>query len=222
LGRVIKDLYFLFGVLLALSATAHDVCAQSKSNQGISKQNIRLLIWQGQNSFNEESVRLANLSPQERRSAWQFAGRRLVHDLVGDDTKAFLGVSPILDILPVQKPSAFVVGGSTIVLTEGILDLIHSPNEFAFVLAHELSHVMLGHTSSKEALMGSSMPYSDQLHREIDADMNAIALLKEAGYDPSYSVGLLERVSAALKGPFDNYPSMAPRILSLKEALDSK
>lgn len=227
--RGVKGFYFIVGVLLATAAipkiSHSETNAQTLSSHN---KNIRLLVWQGkvwqgaEDSGKHELRKLSALSPKARRTAWQFAGRSLVHDLVGDDAKAFLGVAPILDILPVEKPSAFVVGGSTIVLTEGIIDLIESSDEFAFILAHELSHVMLGHTAPKEALMGNSLPLSDQLEREIHADLNAVTLLKEAGYDPTCAVGLLEKVSEALKGPFDNYPSLDPRIRSLKAAFTDK
>ena len=63
---------------------------------------------------------------------------------------------------------SFVIG-RTIVLSRGLLDVLPDEATLAAVLAHELAHIVLGHSLSAGYLSGLTLPFSD---REIFANLN--------------------------------------------------
>jgi len=65
--------------------------------------------------------------------------------------------------------------GSYIAITTGMLKFLHNNDEIAFVLGHELGHVLLGHTSLPDDL-------GPQIH-ESNADKYGAYLAIRAGYD---------------------------------------
>ena len=83
--------------------------------------------------------------------------------------------------------------GSSIVLTTGLLDVVRSPDQLAWVVAHEVGHHALEHAeSAKLHLMlnrflsitvGEKPVNIQQIDMERQADMYAADLLTRAGYD---------------------------------------
>src|ERR1700730_7757559 len=63
---------------------------------------------------------------------------------------------------------SFVIG-RTIVLSRGLLDVLPDEATLAAVLAHELAHIVLGHSAGAGYLSGLTLPFSD---REIFANLN--------------------------------------------------
>ncbi len=63
---------------------------------------------------------------------------------------------------------SFVIG-RTIVVSRGLLDVLPDEATLAAVLAHELAHIVLGHSVGAGYLSGLSLPFSD---REIFAHLN--------------------------------------------------
>jgi hypothetical protein len=63
---------------------------------------------------------------------------------------------------------SFVVG-RTIVLSRGLLDVLPDEATLAAVLAHELAHIVLGHSVGTEYLSGVTLPFADL---EIFANLN--------------------------------------------------
>ena len=123
------------------------------------------------------------------------------------------------DVIVDSKPNAYAVAGGFVFVTTGMLDLCHrSPDELAFVLAHEMAHIIRGH--SIERLMSSTafstlakrMPgrgalgtwvrstglkllesaYSQQ--NETVADQLGTRLGKAAGYNTDGAVTLMKRL----------------------------
>ena len=92
--------------------------------------------------------------------------------------------------------------GHTIVLSRGLLDVLPDEASLAMVLAHELSHIVLGHASDTKLAFSDRMffPDEDSFQRldfkrrasdEEAADIKALELLKDSPYkDKLGSAGL--------------------------------
>jgi len=71
-----------------------------------------------------------------------------------------------------------------IVLTTRMMTEFRDPSEAAFVLAHELAHLSLGHTNSTSEAA------------EFEADRLASSILTNSGYDICAGITFLERLGA--------------------------
>ena len=130
--------------------------------------------------------------------SWQNLTQTTLHQLGGDDLRAYFGFVPSVTIVRSPLPNAFALGNDNIVVSSGLLDMLDSRDELAFVLAHELAHFQLGHI--RHALTGgSTAPQSspDLLQRELDADSRARAMLRGAGFDDHAGSELLKRILRA-------------------------
>ena len=87
---------------------------------------------------------------------------------------------------------SFVVG-RTIVVSRGLLDVLPDEATLAAVLAHELAHIVLGHSVAAGYLSGLTLPFSDKeifanlkFHfdpaQEADADKKGLELLLKSPY----------------------------------------
>ncbi|MDX1576024.1 MAG: M48 family metalloprotease [Kiloniellales bacterium] len=77
--------------------------------------------------------------------------------------------------------------GRRIRLTTGMLRFLRHDDELAFVLAHELSHILLGHAG---AFDGPSLREA-----EIEADRLGIQIVSRAGFDTEIAAKLPERLA---------------------------
>ena len=76
--------------------------------------------------------------------------------------------------------------GTHVAVTTAMMRLAHSDDELAFVIAHEMSHNILGHSdSSVSQIFGAR-------RSEIDADQMAVSLMTYAGYQPQSGISFLE------------------------------
>jgi Zn-dependent protease with chaperone function len=107
---------------------------------------------------------------------------QIFHDLVGDDTVALLGVTPTVVVERAALANAYA-RSSQVVITLPLLQEVSDRSELAFVIAHELSHLSLGHTShgGEEA--------------ELEADSLALKLVRQAGFNPCAGSTVLKRLS---------------------------
>jgi predicted Zn-dependent protease len=123
------------------------------------------------------------------------------------------------------EPNAFALPGGFVFVSRSLVELCrHDPNEVAFVLGHEMGHVIRGHAMSRivsnSAIAAASRAapirgllagwfhrvgvqflesaYSQDL--ESEADRFGVHLVAAAGYDPRASVRLLSRL-AKLNSP---------------------
>ncbi len=94
-----------------------------------------------------------------------------------------------------RTPNAFSVGSGMIFVTEGLLARLGSEAELAAVIAHEMSHQLLGHTRAainEQGLEVKENPaYAYSLDREIEADMLGLKILKVARYDLTHAASAL-------------------------------
>lgn len=88
-------------------------------------------------------------------------------------------------LLAANYPLAGTPGGGYIVLSKGLMRRLQNEGELAFVIAHELSHQILGHSISEH------MEPEDSQEFELEADRHAVAMIAVAGYDPRVCVGAL-------------------------------
>ncbi len=143
----------------------------------------------------------AENQPAAMADQWQKLGNEIIHRMVGDDCRAFFGFSPKIAVKTGNFPSAFAEAPSEIILSSALLPHLRSSSEFAFVLAHELAHISLGHTTplrSNEdvvrSLVGAASSADRLLVNEIEADALALKLLKQGGFDPIHALRLLTRI----------------------------
>ena len=111
----------------------------------------------------------------------------------------------ICDTPVVLAGTQVVVAWSTrskVKLGEGMVSFVRTDTELALVVAHELSHIILGHTG---AFLGRG-----SARLESDADYLGLYLVAGAGYHPNQALGLFSRMAAA--HPIDGtqpYPTYA-------------
>lgn len=107
-----------------------------------------------------------------------------------------MGVNPKIYIKDDHSQSAFVLPNGTVVISSGLLASASSDDEVAFVIAHEVSHIMARDQMPGPGadLTGLSDPTSLQLN-EIRADASALAFMKDAGYNPGAALNMLKRLS---------------------------
>jgi len=128
-------------------------------------------------------------------------------------------------LLRTDSVNAFATPGGFVLVTAGLVKQLQSEDELAFVLAHEVAHVLRRHhyrvvirqrlaeTAAKnlQAATGdlgnaalsqaSAQIYARGLDKssEFEADRQGVELMTQAGYDPAASIGVLERLQK-LKG----------------------
>lgn len=97
-----------------------------------------------------------------------------------------------LVVLNTAVPDAFILKNGTMVFSSGMLTLIKSTSEYAFLVAHELAHNLLVEDSKLQTPVQPAP--GDQYHGELDADFLALRLLKAAGFNPAEGLNLLKRI----------------------------
>jgi Zn-dependent protease with chaperone function len=125
------------------------------------------------------------------------------------------------------EPNAFALPGGFIFVTRSIIELCRWDNDqIAFLLAHEMAHVIRGHTierivtNSAISTVSRATPMRGVLggwlqtvgvrfletaysrDQELEADRLGVRLAEAAGYNPEGSIELLSRL-AELKKPSD-------------------
>jgi predicted Zn-dependent protease len=122
--------------------------------------------------------------------------------------------------LLLPEPNAFALPGGYIFATRSLLRLCQrSHDDLAFVLGHEIGHVVRGHAMERliaGSLLGASVrllrvPVSGLLStllqqgyaqdQELEADREAVHLSRRAGFDATAGVRLLEQLRFSLAGP---------------------
>jgi predicted Zn-dependent protease len=169
-----------------------------------------------------------------------------------------LGVQPVLRRLVeqsrIRRPivckvlampvfNALALPHKTIVLSQLLVDFCRDlRDQVAFVLAHEVAHIHLGHARKRtwaNAVMGV-VPLANPLlglgirmlldvaysrEQEFEADNLAVKMLARAGYSPFASIALLERLAAAstpgnlVSDLLGSHPPMNDRVKLLREAV---
>lgn len=103
---------------------------------------------------------------------------------------------------------------SKVKVGEGMVRFVRTDTELALVVAHELSHIILGHAG---AFFGRG-----SARYENDADYLGLYLVANAGFDPDQALGLFPRMAAAFPGMdgMQAYPTIARRCAALVQTIE--
>lgn len=149
-------------------------------------------------------------------------------------------------VLPLREPNAFATDQGEIAITEGLLERLDGRDEIAFVLAHELAHLLKGHSRNLErnptrlerlrteverglgrSVVGTGLNlllnavtsyYSRE--REREADEEAVRLMAKAGFNPAAAERALKRLGKeeGLLSWFRSHPFLAERLEIVRQA----
>jgi beta-barrel assembly-enhancing protease len=111
---------------------------------------------------------------------------------------------PLLTIFNDNAINAFTTGQDYIYVYTGLMAVMQNEAELAMVLAHELSHGDLGHTSGGGMVLGALRQFAiGPLSRaafsrlnEREADFIGLQYLADAGYDTSVGVKAFNRLGS--------------------------
>ena len=101
-----------------------------------------------------------------------------------------------------QKSNAHA-GGYFVFIDEGLEELLRDDAELAFVVAHEIAHIILGHSAP-----GKENELNDKNIRasmEQAADALGIRLMVRAGYDPAAATTAIKKMDHANRGPISRW-----------------
>jgi hypothetical protein len=104
--------------------------------------------------------------------------------------------------------------GRHVKISQTLLELVaNRDDELAFVVAHELGHILRGHNHANARLL-----FEGRQQFEFEADSVGLGLVTQAGYRPDAALALLQRWSAIAGGAehTSSHPPFAERIDRLK------
>ncbi len=164
-----------------------------------------LSIVQAQESCVHDKNILAKLNQ------WEFQSESLLSEIFKDNSENFK-LTPAIQFTSDTTPSATTNSSNIIKISSGLMYKIDKREELAFVIAHEVSHLLLGHTHGDKP-----SGLREFTEREILADQLALKLLKEAKIDISGGLTILSKFGEKS----DNlnrlalYPTLEARISQL-------
>lgn len=113
--------------------------------------------------------------------------------------------------------------GRHVAVTRSMAALAHSPDELAFVIAHEMAHNTLGHSGPRGGERGLVSLFGFGLgakQLEVDADTYAVQLMSAGGYSPEGGVAFLERARRRLWWNFSlDHPGFGRRLAIVRNAM---
>lgn len=125
-------------------------------------------------------------------------------------------------------PQAATLPGGKIVISTGFLDCMQYEAELAFVLAHEMGHVLGQHAERELALAGTPEgergAQARRLRCELEADREGLLLMARAGYDPRVGLRFWQRFTSTPEAVLQQqlagtHPSHEERMRALQSAL---
>ncbi|OXE35748.1 MAG: hypothetical protein CGW95_12020 [Phenylobacterium zucineum] len=103
--------------------------------------------------------------------------------------------------------------GNNIFVNSGLENLLPNDDELAFIIAHEIAHIILGHSKlSRDALK----VHDRRLAMEVAADTLGLRLMLRAGYAPESAASANAKIAHAARGSISKLlnlhgPYMAPK-----------
>lgn len=144
----------------------------------------------------------------------------------------------IVQVVEAPSVNAYALPGGYVFLSRALVDgLENAEDELAFLIAHEMGHVVRGHPTEKvflDTLLGAvrsgqllaqlvSLGHSRE--QELEADEFALELLVKAGFRSEAGLDLMDRlaISEHARSPLESYwsthPSLAERRQHLRRVL---
>ena len=166
----------------------------------------------GRDLAEEVRCQLQPVTNTEKERMLNKIGSALVSCLVKQDRRFNF------EIVHGDRPNAFALPGGYIFVTESIIELCTKEDEVAFILSHEMAHVVRGHamkriiSSSAISTAARAAPIRGSIARwfktvgisflesaysretENQADALALRLSAAAGYDPRAAISLFQRI----------------------------
>lgn len=152
-----------------------------------------------------------------------------------------------------EQPTAFALPGGFIFVARSLVQLCHrNRDELAFVLAHEMAHVIRRHAIDRllqqkvlstlalaspgrgalaawirqMGVQGLARAYSQD--QEFEADELGLLLMRAAGFDPAGTIRLLQRLEklggtpGSLDPYFSTHPRVEDRVRRLQRLIESR
>ncbi|XP_015435252.1 PREDICTED: metalloendopeptidase OMA1, mitochondrial-like [Dufourea novaeangliae] len=73
---------------------------------------------------------------------------RILRKLVKSNKEVFENTEWTVSIVNEPSPNAMALPGGNVIVFSGLFDIIQNDDQLTFILAHEMSHVMLSHVVS--------------------------------------------------------------------------
>jgi hypothetical protein len=134
-----------------------------------------------------DSSHLAKVADRVMRGAAEFCPKRANGPRLSSSGEPMLCGYPIVLTHRGRLPAS--TNGERIRVTTGLLRDIRNDDELALILAHELSHILLGHPGR---VRGEAIKQAEQA-----ADRLGVIIVERAGYDTDRAVRIVTRVAAA-------------------------
>lgn len=163
----------------------------------------------------------AEILTSTQHNSWIGFGERLIGTLSASQIDPFLTEIPKITVVESTIPNAIITSNMELRLSTGLLKLVRSDAEYAFVLAHELAHLILGHVERRDVVTPEEpQDMAFYIEREVAADRLAQKILKRANFDAAAALSILTRVGTLKDERGDplalSYPSLAARLSELK------
>ena len=193
----------------------------------------------GRECARQFAAQFSGTAPREKREVVAAVGSRLA-DAVKDRRREFH-----FSLVRAGVSNAYALPGGFVFITEPLLDLCEQdPDELAFLLGHEMGHVLRGHARSQMTartflnavtarLSGAGLMLRQLLNQgysrelELEADSEGVRLAAAAGFDPRAAARALSRLArvssqnAGLREYFSSHPPLAERVRRLERASPS-
>lgn len=147
-----------------------------------------------------------------------------------------------VQVIADSDENAYALPGGFIFVTDSLLRLCgRDEQEVAFVVGHEMSHVLLRHARDRFmagailSRVASGAPALGRMlaqlvnqgysqNQEFDADKHAVVLARKAGFDPAAGERMLGRLERRYRSPgelasyFSSHPPASQRIEAMRKA----
>ena len=188
----------------------------------------------GRECAREFAAQFSGKVPREKQELVAAVGAKLA-DAVKDGRREFH-----FSLVRAGVSNAYALPGGFVFITEPLLDLCaQDRDELAFLLGHEMGHVLRGHAKSQltastflhavtAQLAGAGLMLRQLLNKgysrelELEADAEGARLAASAGFDPRAAARALQRLArvsggnAGLMEYFSSHPPIAERVQKME------